>query len=77
MTHTVHETSGHIILKSNNIPAPCLQLVPDGRWRMDGGDEGYEGGSEASRMKRGREGRSEAERTKEAKEGGSEAGRRK
>ena len=46
----MYETSGYYIPKSKYIP-DALQLDPEGRWRMDGGDEGKEGGSVTGRMK--------------------------
>ena len=54
MVDTVLETSGHLIIKSNHIPAACFATRPGGEME-DGLAEGKEGGSEAGRRKRDRE----------------------
>ena len=56
--HTAYETSGHLLLNQTKTTYErlALKLHPnrrdrEGRWRMDGGVEEKEGGSEAGRGK--------------------------
>ena len=77
LTRTVYETSGHIILQSNedDIPAACFGTRPDPPgWRGDGGWTGERKG----RREEARQGGEVRPGTKEkGKEGGTEAWRRK
>ena len=74
--HTVYETIGHLVLKSNQneVETACLQTRPEqpglgGIWKIDGRVEEQEGGRKARRrtLDRGKRG-SEAGRRKEQKE---------
>ena len=48
---TVYETSEHLILQSNHIPAACFATQPGGEMKDGRWGEGKEGGSEAERRK--------------------------